>query len=101
MVDNLTNLVWKNRIPDIEKITLITLGALRKLIREIFLHLWLARNIVVHILDSDLVPVRWINELDIFHLEEIFLASEYRLEMILRNLAVGQQIILSIINEEI
>jgi len=88
VVDNLTNLVWKNRIPDIEKITLITLGALRKLIREIFLHLWLARNIVVHILDSDLVPVRWVYELNLVHFQEVFLPSQHGLEVILRNLAV-------------
>ena len=88
MFNHLLDLLRKYGIPNIEEITLVTLRSLRELIREILFHFLLSRDLTVHILDTDLIPVRCINELNILHFEEVFLPAEYGLEMILGYLTV-------------
>ena len=95
MIDNFLNLVRENRVPNIEKIAFITLRALSKLIREIYLHLLLAGHLVVQVLNPDLVPVWRVDEVDFGHFEEPLLPGKNGFQMIFRNLPVRKHVVLT------
>ena len=88
MINHSLHLVREYGIPDIEEVALVTLDSLGPLIREILLHLRLVKDLGIQILDSDFIPVRWVNEINLLHCEEVLLSTEYRLQVILCNLSI-------------
>ena len=88
MVDHLLDLIGFFRMPHVEKITFVTLRSLSEFVREVPFHILLSCHFFVQVLDADLIPVRWVNEPYIVHLEEVFLPAENGFEMILGHLAV-------------
>ena len=78
VVNNLFNLIWKNCIPDTEKIFFITLRTFCEFLRKIFLQLRLFGNLGVQVFNTDLIPVRWINEFNLLNFKEVFLTAEHR-----------------------
>ena len=88
MFDHFGHLFWMDTIPYVEKITLIALRAFREFVREISFHPFLTRYLGIQVFDSDLVPVGWVDELDIRHFQEVLLSAEYRFQMILCYLTI-------------
>ena len=62
MFNHFLDLVWIDGIPHIEKVTLVTLGSLGEFVWKVLFHGLLSHHIIVQILDSNFIPVGWIDK---------------------------------------